>query len=104
MKIIMYGAPICGDCVIAKERLLAKEDVILDYRNIIESTSVMKEFLSYRDNEPMFDDVKANGKIGIPFFLLEDGTKTFQIDSFVDVDLTSENTIQACSIDGKGNC
>ena len=104
MKIVMYGAPICGDCVIAKERLLAKEYVILDYRNIIESTSVLKEFLSYRDNDAIFDDVKANGKIGIPFFLLEDGTKTFQIDSYVDVDLTSDNEIQACSLDGKGNC
>ena len=104
MKIIMYGASICRDCVNAKEKLLARPDVILDYRNIIESTAIMKEFLSYRDNDTMFDEVKANGKIGIPFFLLEDGTKTFQIDAYVDVDLTSDKTIQACSIDGKGNC
>jgi glutaredoxin-related protein len=104
MKIIMYGAPICGDCVIAKERLLEKKDVTLDYRNIIESTAVLKEFLSYRDNESIFDDVKANGKIGIPFFILEDGTKTLQIDTYVDIDLTSENKIQACSLDGKNNC
>lgn len=104
MKIIMYGAPICSNCVDAKDKLLARPDVILDYRNIIESTAIMKEFLSYRDNDAMFDEVKANGKIGIPFFLLEDGTKTFQIDAYVDVDLTSDKTIQACSIDGKGNC
>lgn len=104
MKIIMYGAPICGDCVIAKERLLEKKDVTLDYRNIIESTTVLKEFLSYRDKESIFDDVKANGKIGIPFFILEDGTKTLQINSYVDVDLTSENKIQTCSLDRKGNC
>ena len=104
MKIIMYGAPICGDCVIAKERLSTKEDIVLEYRNIVESTSVLKEFLAYRDKEAIFDEVKANGKIGIPFFLIEDGTKTFQIDSYVDVDLTSDNKIQACSLDGKGNC
>lgn len=104
MKIIMYGAPICGDCVIAKERLLEKKDVTLDYRNIIESTAVLKEFLSYRDNESIFDDIKANGNIGIPFFILEDGTKTLQINSYVDVDLSSDNKVQACSLDGKGNC
>lgn len=104
MKIIMYGAPICSNCVIAKEKLLEKKDVTLDYRNITESTTILKEFLSYRDNEAMFDDVKANGKIGIPFFLLEDGTKTFEIDSYINIDLSSEKKTQACSIDGKGNC
>lgn len=104
MKIIMYGAPICGDCVIAKERLLEKKDVTLDYRNIIESTAILKEFLSYRDKEEIFDDIKANGKIGIPFFILEDGTKTLQINSYVDVNLSSVNNMQACSIDGKGSC
>ncbi|WP_455716545.1 glutaredoxin [Anaerosporobacter sp.] len=102
MKIIMYGAPICGDCVIAKEKLLENKDVTLDYRNIIESTAVLKEFLSYRDNESIFDDVKATGKIGIPFFILEDGTKTLQITSYIDIAL--ENKIQSCSIDSKGNC
>lgn len=104
MKIIMYGAPICGDCVIAKERLLEKEEIQLEYRNITESTSILKEFLAYRDNEGMFKEVKECGRIGIPYFILEDGTKTFDIEQYVDIDLSTEQPRQVCSLDGKGHC
>ena len=105
MKLTMYGAPICGDCVAAKEALQKLSTVELDYRNITESTTLLKEFLKYRDTEPMFDSIKADGKIGIPFFLLEDGTKTFDIESYVDVKIeAASNPVNACSLDGKGNC
>lgn len=105
MKVIMYGAPICGDCVIAKEQLLKCADVELDYRNITESTKLLKEFLHYRDHEAMFEPVKEGGTIGIPFFILEDGTKTFDITEYVKIDeITVDMPANACSIDGKGNC
>lgn len=104
-KITMYGAPICGDCVVMKEALLKSGKVELDYRNITETTTNLKEFLSYRDSETMFDSVKEEGRIGIPFFILEDGTKTLDITSFVDVQLEEiEKPVIACSLDGKGNC
>ena len=41
MKITMYGAPICPDCVIAKEELMKRNDVELDYRNITETLSLI---------------------------------------------------------------
>lgn len=105
MKITMYGAPICGDCVAAKEALQNLDTIELDYRNITESTATLKEFLKYRDSEKMFDSIKAEGRIGIPFFLLEDGTKTFDIESFVDVKIdVATKPANACSLDGKGNC
>ena len=37
---------------------------------------VMKEFLRLRDTSPVFDEAKKNGSIGIPCFVLEDGTVT----------------------------
>ena len=79
MKIIMYGSRICIDCVKAEEELLKRSDIELDYRVITQDTKTLKEFLTYRDNEQMFDKVKELGYIGIPFFILEDGTKTFDI-------------------------
>lgn len=103
MKVIMYGAQICPDCVEAKEQLKNIADVELDYRNITESTAILKEFLAYRDNEPIFEEIKEGGKIGIPFFVLEDGRKTFDLTDFTD--LKRDNlTVTACSLDGKGNC
>lgn len=103
MKVIMYGAQICPDCVEAKEQLKDIADIELNYRNITESTAILKEFLAYRDHESIFVDIKEGGMIGIPFFVLEDGRKTFDVTDFTD--LTRDNlTVTACSLDGKGNC
>ena len=102
MRIAMYGAEICSDCVEAKKQLENREDVTLDYRNIVETTAIMKEFLAYRDHEAMFLPIKEQGKIGIPFFILEDGTKTFDITEYVAIEL-AEKAPTACSIDGR-NC
>lgn len=105
MKITMYGAPICEDCVNDKEVLLKSNDIELDYRNIIKDTDTLKEFLSYRDHDPLFEPVTKSGKIGIPFYILEDGTKTFDIYDYISVSRPdSKSVASACSIDGKGNC
>lgn len=105
MKVIMYGAPICGDCVAMKKALLECKDLQLIYRDITESTVILKDFLKIRDTDEMFDPIKEAGKIGIPLFVLEDGTRTFEIQEYLDVKLeVEEKTVNACSLDGKGNC
>ena len=94
------------DCVNAKKQLDKYADIELDYRNITESTKTLKEFLSYRDHEEMFSEVIREGRIGIPFFILEDGTKTFDIFQYVAIDKPdAEQVVNSCSIDHKkGQC
>jgi glutaredoxin-related protein len=105
MKIVMYGTGICPDCVEAKEQLENCTDIELEYRDITKTTATLKEFLSYRDHEEMFTSVIEGGKIGIPFFIIEDGTKTFEIFDYVDVKSSdSKRALNSCSIDGKGYC
>ncbi len=105
MKVIMYGAEICPDCVEAKEILSNKSDIELDYRNITKSTALLKEFLAYRDHEEIFASIKERGGIGIPLFILEDGTKTFEVTDFTNVDeFSSEGTASSCSLDGSKQC
>lgn len=105
MKITMYGAEICPSCVEAHKVLSTREDIQLEYRNITYSTGILKEFLAYRDKEEMFHEVKEAGRIGIPFFVLEDGRKSFDMEDFaMSADTSKESTVTACSIDGKGNC
>ncbi|BCN29107.1 glutaredoxin domain-containing protein [Anaeromicropila herbilytica] len=105
MKLIMYGTEICPDCVKAKEALMNSKDIELDYRNITDNTATLKEFLSYRDHDELFTQVKEDGRIGIPFFILEDGTKTLEISDFILLDtIEDDNTKNSCSIDGKGHC
>ncbi len=103
MKITMYGAPICPDCVEAKAILEQRVDIELDYRNITESTKTLKEFLAYRDHEALFEDILREGKIGIPFFILEDGTKTFDALDILNLE-KAEQIQSACSVDAKGQC
>lgn len=88
MKVIMYGTKICTDCIEALELLDNHSDIDLDYRNITGETTTLKEFLAYRDHDNVFATVIEGGNIGIPFFILEDGTKTFNI-----CDIIDKNTI-----------
>jgi len=105
MKLVMYGTEICPDCVEAKEQLKKKTNIELDYRDITKTTGVLKEFLSYRDHESMFTRVIEGGRIGIPFFILEDGTKTFEIFDYLNLKrFDSERAVNSCSIDGQGHC
>ena len=98
MKVIMYGTDICIDCVNEKKILFNRDDVDVELRDITKDIKVMKEFLRIRDNSSMFDDVKKSGGIGIPLYVLEDGTMTFDISDFVDIETGSGS----CSLDGKG--
>lgn len=105
MTVIMYGADICPDCVEAKEVLINHVDIELEYRNIIESVATLKEFLAYRDHDELFAPIKEAGKIGIPFFILEDGRKTFEVSDFIEnVKRNESSQASACSLDGKGQC
>lgn len=103
MKITMYGAAICPDCVAAKAILEKREDIEVDYKNITESTKTLKEFLAYRDNDELFTKVISEGRIGIPFFILDDGKKTFNIFEYVDIE-KPQRVQNTCSIDGDGQC
>lgn len=103
MKIIMYGTPICKECVRDKAILAEHKEIEVDYRIITESTSILKDYLAYRDKEPIFDEMKANHGIGIPFYILEDGTKTLYLSDFVDVG-NSKTQKNSCSINGRGSC
>jgi len=39
----------------------------------------MKAFLKIRDEEALFDGPKKEGKIGVPYFELENGMKTLDL-------------------------
>jgi glutaredoxin-related protein len=61
----------------------------------------LKQFLDLRDSNPAFDEAKKIGDVGIPCYVLEDGTVTL---SSKDVGLKpmKEPNGASCSIDGSG--
>ena len=70
-KVIMYGSPMCGDCEEAK-KVLEAEQIRYGYVDVTAGMAHLKKFLNMRDNRPEFDAVKAEGKIGIPCFVVDD--------------------------------
>ena len=69
----IYGSMLCPDCV---DCCAAYDKAGLEYTffNITEDLRAMKEFLHLRDNSTLFDPVRENKSIGIPYIVTEDGT------------------------------
>ena len=70
-KIIVYGSPLCPDCVEAKEYLTEK-GVEFIYQDITGDLGAMKRFLKIRDNNELYNPVREKGSIGIPTILVDD--------------------------------
>lgn len=87
----------CGDCQIVKEKLGNHPDYELI--DIGEHVRNLKQFLTLRDNNPAFDAVKRKGTVGIPCFILEDGSICFSAKKMGLEDMPSA---PSCNIDGTG--
>ena len=68
----IYGMPTCPDCAYVHEQIVGREDEF-QYIDIGEHVRFMKEFTHMRDTNPVFDECKKKGSIGIPAFVFEDG-------------------------------
>ncbi|MCI9454255.1 MAG: hypothetical protein HFG83_10575 [Dorea sp.] len=84
MELVIYGMHVCPDCVEALEELDRREIAYL-YKDFSEATANLKEFLKYRDSSEIFDEVKADGGIGIPCFVLPDGEVTLSLEDVLKV-------------------
>lgn len=73
MKI--YGTLQCKDCV-ACVQALEQAGIAYAFCDIQGELSHLKAFLKLRDALPLFAAAKAEGKIGIPCVVLDDGTIT----------------------------
>lgn len=82
LKLVIYGTDTCKDCVDAKALLDAKGIRYL-FLEFSDSIGNLKRFLKIRDTNPMFDAVKEKGGVGVPLFVLEDGTMTFDVEEVI---------------------
>lgn len=84
----------CPDCTQVKAQ--AKNDPRFEIIDIGEHVHNLKQFLRLRDSSLAFDTAKANGWVGIPCYVLEDGSIQFSLDGIEIAEGAS------CSLDGKG--
>mgnify|MGYP001773326553 FL=1 len=93
----VYVMSTCPDCFEVKARLSGNQD--FEIIDIGEHVRNLKEFIRLRDTSPAFDTIKADGSIGIPCFVSEDGRISFDTEAFIPEELPAG---PACSLDGKG--
>ena len=75
MKVTVIGSHLCPVTLYALNRL-SEADVEMEYKDLSSSLADLKVYLALRQDSPIYADIRANGGIGIPCFLLEDGTVT----------------------------
>ena len=90
----VYGMPTCPYCDYIHEQINGREDEFT-YINIGENIRNMGAFTRMRDTNPAFDHSKEIGDVGIPAFVLEDGSVTLDP---AKVGLIEYGSPDACSI------
>lgn len=78
----IYGSMQCPDCQKIREDF-DRANIPYEYLDFGDSLKNLKEFLSIRDGDPIFAEVKKNGSIGIPCILREDGSVTLTWEEFL---------------------
>lgn len=71
MKIIVIGSHLCPDTIYALCKL-TENKIAFDFKDISSSFPALKEYLSIRENNPIYEEIKNNGGLGIPCFLKDE--------------------------------
>lgn len=93
----IYGMETCPDCTYVEQQV--KDNDMYEVIDIGRHVRDLKAFLRLRDLDPAFDEAKSVGAVGIPCFVLEDGTVTLNPE---DAGLRPRPIDEgaACNIDG----
>ena len=73
-----YGSTECSRCRAAIAEL-DEAGTEYEFFDVIESKDNLKEFLQLRDSSALFDVAGAEGRIGIPAFVKDNGELTLSI-------------------------
>ncbi len=89
----------CPDCEYVEWQVAGNQ--MFEVIDIGEHVRNLKEFLKLRDSHPAFDEAKTLGYVGIPCYVLEDGTVTLNSKD-AGLEPRPQEEGASCSIDGKG--
>jgi len=95
----MYVMHTCPDCEYVEKQVAG--DPRFEVIDIGQHVRNLKQFLDLREKNPAFDEAKKIGDVGIPCYVLEDGTVTL-MSKDVGLEPRPENLGAACSLDGRG--
>lgn len=89
----------CPDCEYVEKQV--EGDSRFEVIDIGKHVRNLKRFLDLRDSNPAFDEAKETGDVGIPCYVLEDGTVTLYSKD-VGLEPRPQDDAASCSIDGRG--
>ncbi len=72
--ILVYSMGSCPDCIRVLEQIKGNPE--FKVLEIGSHARILKQFLQLRDCSPVLEQARENGSIGIPCFILEDGSVT----------------------------
>lgn len=78
----IYGSMLCPDCVQCREDL-DRAGVHYEYLDFADKLIYLKEFLKLREENPLFQEVKERGSIGIPCLVEEDGSVALDWEKYI---------------------
>ncbi|MBQ8919574.1 MAG: hypothetical protein IJ056_05670 [Acidaminococcaceae bacterium] len=77
-KVTVYGSNYCPGTQAALQ-LMDEKKIIYEFKNISGELVNLKEFLHIRDTDEQFNTIHAEGRIGIPCFVLENGAVSLNV-------------------------
>ncbi len=78
MKVKLIGSHLCPDTLYALNKLKEK-NADIDFQDISASFAALKDYLQVREKSTLYESVRNSVGIGIPYFELNDGTQTLDL-------------------------
>ena len=78
----IYGSRLCKDCRACMEEF-DRDGVSYVFLDFGDDLQNLKDFLKIRDQWDIFRSAKADGRIGIPCIVREDGSVTLDLESLL---------------------
>lgn len=95
----MFVMHTCPDCEYVQKQAEGNPDFkIIDIGRHVRN---LKQFLDLRDSHPAFDEARRMGDVGIPCYVLEDGTVTLYSKD-VGLEPRASGSGASCRMDGAG--
>jgi len=74
--VTMMGTYLCKACR-AKLEIIREEGLSVEFHDIVENLNDMRAYLKIREENPqIYDKIREEGRVGVPVFVLPDGTVT----------------------------
>jgi len=79
MKIIVLGSHLCPDTLAALNQLSAARAEI-DFKDILSCHADLQYYLSLRDTNALYDEIRGTSRLGTPCFVLENQELTMDLE------------------------